>query len=126
MANNNSYEIQKKQLAELLGVDMSGFDPAVHGDYNENLAEYLLANHVKVLPCEIGDKYYRIVTKRPRKDLPYFSFIRECSLSWYNIDRVWADLGKTVFLDEEKAREELEKIKKEENKEEKKDEIRDN
>ena len=122
MAGDNSYEIQKKQLAELLGVDMSGYDPAVHGDYNENLAEYLLENHVKVLPCEIGDKYYRIVTKRPRKDLPYFSFIRECTLNWYNIDKVWTDLGKTVFLDEEKAREELARVKKEE---ENKGEMRD-
>ena len=112
---DNSYEIQKKQLANLLDVDMSGYDPAVHGDYNENIAEHLLANHVKVLPCEIGDKYYRIVTKRARKDYAeFFSYIRTCELSWYNIDKVWNDLGKTVFLDEEKAREELARIKKEE------------
>lgn len=114
----NSYEIQKKQLAQLLNVVMSGFDPAVHGDYNENVAEYLLANHVKVLPCEIGDTYYRIVTKRPKKELPYFSFIRECKLSWYNIDKVWADLGKTVFLNEKEAKDALEKIKEGENKSE--------
>lgn len=112
---DSSYEIQKKQLAQLLAVDMSGYDPAVHGDYNENIAEHLLANHVKVLPCEIGDPYYRIVTKRPKKGFDYFHFIRKCELSWYNIDKVWRDLGKTVFLDEKKAREMLEKIKEGEN-----------
>lgn len=114
---DSSYEIQKKQLAALLDVDMSGYDPAVHGDYNENIAEHLLANHVKVLPCEIGDKYYRIVTKRARKEYDEcFSYIRTCELNWYNIDKVWRDLGKTVFLDMEKAREALEKIKNEERK----------
>lgn len=38
----------KQKLADLLKVDMSGFDEAVHGDYYENLAEYLLANGIIV------------------------------------------------------------------------------
>ena len=111
MIMQNSYKNQKKQLAKLLDLCISRYDPAAHGDCNEIIAEHLLANHIKVLPCEIGDRYYRIVTKRPRKELPYFSYIRECHFSWYNIDKVWADLGRTVFLNEEEAREALEKIK---------------
>ena len=50
----------RDRLIELLNVDMSGYDGAVHGDYIENIADYLIANGVIVPPCKVGQKIYRV------------------------------------------------------------------
>lgn len=56
-----------------------------------------------VLPCEVGDTIWMIVTKRPKISMPEFSFIKRSRLSWLNIERVLIDFGKTVFLTYEEA-----------------------
>ena len=44
---------QVKKIAELLkSIDMSGYDEKVHGDFEENVAEYLINNGVSVDPIE--------------------------------------------------------------------------
>lgn len=43
-----TFEQKRARLIKLLKVDMSGYDAAIHGDYEENLADYLLANGVDV------------------------------------------------------------------------------
>lgn len=61
------------------------------------------------LPCPIGSPIYVIVTKRPKADFPVFSFVKNSKLSYYNLERVLEEFGKTVFL----TREEAEKVIKE-------------
>lgn len=58
---------------------------------------------VIVLPCRLGDTVWMIVTRRPKITSPTFSFVKESTLSWYNMERVWQDFGKTVFLTREEA-----------------------
>lgn len=79
----------------------------------EDITDYLLANGVIVLPFPIGTTYYRIVTKRGKVGNPYFSLIRTAKLNWYSVEKVLADLGKTVFLTKEEAEKALEKMLKE-------------
>ena len=93
----------RDRLIELLNVDMSGYDGAVHGDYIENIADYLLANGVIVPPCKVGSKIYMLVTKRSKVSFPPFTFVKVSRLTFYNLERVLQDFGKTVFLTKEEA-----------------------
>lgn len=63
-----------------------------------------------VLPCSIGETYYRIVHKRGKVGNDYFYLIREAKLNWYNIGSVIDDLGKTVFLDRTEAEKKLKEL----------------
>lgn len=76
---------------------------------SEDVADYLIANGVIVLPFPIGTTYYRIVTKRAKKGSRYFRYIRQAELNWYNLGNVLSDFGKTVFLAREEAEEALAK-----------------
>ena len=67
------------------------------------VADFLLANGVVVLPFPIGTTYYRIVTKRHKVGNPYFKLVRTAKLNWYNVESVLSDYGKTVFLTKEEA-----------------------
>ena len=78
----------------------------------DEVADYLLANGVIVLPFPIGTPYYRIVTKRAKVGLEYFKVIRRAELNWYNVEAVLKDFGKTVFLTREEAEKALAKEKK--------------
>ena len=55
----------RDRLVELLNVDMSGCE----GDYAEEMADYLIANGVIVLPYKFGSKVYRNVVgeKEPQE-----------------------------------------------------------
>lgn len=56
-----------------------------------------------VLPCKMGDTLYMIVTKRPKINMPEFSFIKTTYLTEHNFFRVIRDYGKTVFLTRKEA-----------------------
>lgn len=82
-------------------------------DYNEAIADnaaYLLSKGVIVPPFPIGTTYYRICTKRAKVCSPYFSYIREAKLNYYNIENVIEDFGKTVFLSRTEAEAALQKM----------------
>lgn len=64
-----------------------------------------------VLPCKVGGTVWMIVTKRPKVNMPEYSFIKRSRLTWFNMERVLRCFGKTVFL----AREEAEQALKEGN-----------
>lgn len=64
-----------------------------------------------VPPCKIGSTIYMIVTKRHRKDLPEFSFIKTTYMTESNFFRVCRDYGKTVFLTREEAEAALDRMK---------------
>lgn len=55
------------------------------------------------LPCPIGSKLYMLVTKRARVYTQQFTFIKVTHLTYYNLERVLNDFGKTVFLTREQA-----------------------
>ena len=55
------------------------------------------------LPCRVGSKIYMLVTKRSKVGLPPFTFIKVSRMTFYNLERVIQDFGKTVFLTREEA-----------------------
>lgn len=61
-----------------------------------------------VLPCEVGDTVWMIVTKRSKVTRPKFSFVKRSRLSWTNMRGIIADFGKTVFLTREEAEKAME------------------
>ena len=61
-----------------------------------------------VLPCKVGDTVYLIVTKRAKVYMPEFSFVKKSRLTFFNMERVLQDYGKTVFLTREEAEKALE------------------
>ena len=69
----------------------------------ERIADHLLANGVIVPPCKVGDKVYMLVTKRSKVSFPPFTFVKVSRLTFYNLERVLQDFGKTVFLTREEA-----------------------
>ena len=80
----------------------------------ERVADYLLANGVIVPPCKIGTTIYMIVGKRAKVTRAtgtrkYFKFIKTTRLTYYNLERVLKDFGKTVFLSREDAERALRK-----------------
>ena len=75
--------------------------------FEQMFADYLLANGVIVPPCKVGSKIYIIVTKRSKVSLPPFAFVKVSRLTFYNLERVLQDFGKTVFLTREEAEAEL-------------------
>ena len=77
----------------------------------EDIVDHLLHRGALMPPCPIGTKIYILVTKRPKITYPEFTFIKESHLTYYNLERVLAEFGKTVFLDYEAAREAKEKMK---------------
>lgn len=58
---------------------------------------------IVVLPCRMGDTVWMIVTKRPKINMPEFSFIKRSCLTWLNAERILRDFGKSVFLTREEA-----------------------
>lgn len=72
-------------------------------DRAESFADFLLAKGVIVPPCKVGSKIYMLVTKRSKVCLPPFTFIKVSRLTFYNLERVIQDFGKTVFLTREEA-----------------------
>lgn len=74
----------------------------------EGVAKFLLQNGVIYPPCKIGSKIFMFVTKRPKVSFPEFTFIKESKLTYYNLERVMSDFGKTVFLTREEAQHALE------------------
>lgn len=72
-------------------------------DSIESIADHLLAAGVIVPPCKVGSKIYMLVTKRSKVCLPPFTFIKVSRLTFYNLERVIQDFGKTVFLTREEA-----------------------
>lgn len=51
-------------------------------------------------PCKIGDKIYMLVTKRAKIEVRNrrFTFIKESTLTYYNLERVLRCYGTSVFL----------------------------
>ena len=76
-----------------------------NSDLERNMifADHLLANGVIVPPCKMGSKIYMLVTKRSKVSLPPFTFVKVSRLTFYNLERVLQDFGKTVFLTREEA-----------------------
>jgi len=54
-------------------------------------------------PCPIGSDIYLLVTKRPKLNMPPFTFIKKSILTFNNLERVIAGFGKTAFLTYEEA-----------------------
>lgn len=69
-----------------------------------------------VPPCKVGDTLYMIVEKRARVTREYFRFIKTTKLSFYNMERVIRNFGKTVFLTKEEAKQAMEQRKEDEGK----------
>lgn len=77
-------------------------------DRLHELAEADKDGRVVVLPCKVGDTVYLIVTKRAKVYMPEFSFVKKSRLTFFNMERVLQDYGKTVFLTREEAEKALE------------------
>ena len=77
-------------------------------DRLRELAEADKDGRVVVLPCKVGDTVYLIVTKRAKVYMPEFSFVKKSRLTFFNMERVLQDYGKTVFLTREEAEKALE------------------
>ena len=81
----------------------------------EYMADYLIANGVIVSPCKVGDKVYRISTRRGAR-IKYIEETTVCRIAIDN-DGVWifcksnpiskTVFGKTVFLTKEEAEQAL-------------------
>lgn len=84
--NSDGYSIAR--MVELMNADKDG--------------------RVVVLPCKVGDTVYLIVTKRAKVYMPEFSFVKKSRLTFFNMERVLQDFGKTVFLTREEAEKALE------------------
>lgn len=81
-------------------------------DYALNqIVDELLANGVIVPPCPIGTEIYMLVTKRARLNLPPFTFVKDSKLTFYNLERVIEEFGKTVFLTRKEAEQALKEMK---------------
>lgn len=76
---------------------------------DEDISAHLLENGVIVPPCRIGEKIFILVSKRPRINLPEFTFIKESRLTYLNLERVIKEYGKNVFLTRDDAKAEFER-----------------
>ena len=83
---------------------------SIGGGYTRlrELAEADKDGRLVVLPCKVGDTVYLIVTKRAKVYMPEFSFVKKSRLTFFNMERVLQDYGKTVFLTREEAEKALE------------------
>ena len=77
----------------------------------EDIVDHLLGRGALMPPCPIGTKIYLLVTKRPKITHPEFTFIKETRLTFYNLERIINEFGKTAFLTYEEAKEAKEKMK---------------
>lgn len=93
----------KRSFDEDALLKLTGQFLGVTPDRLRELAQADREGRCVVLPCEVGDTIWMIVTKRPKISMPEFSFIKRSRLSWLNIERVLIDFGKTVFLTYEEA-----------------------
>ena len=59
------YEKQRERLIELLEAELGFSRYMTDDERREKLADYLLANNVVVLPCNVNDVLYVIATKLP-------------------------------------------------------------
>ena len=98
----------KRSFDEDALLKLTGQFLGVTPDRLRELAQADREGRCVVLPCEVGDTIWMIVTKRPKISMPEFSFIKRSRLSWLNIERVLIDFGKTVFLTYEEAEKALE------------------
>jgi hypothetical protein len=98
----------KRSFDEGALLKLTGQFLGVTPDCLRELAQADREGRCVVLPCEVGDTIWMIVTKRPKISMPEFSFIKRSRLSWLNIERVLIDFGKTVFLTREEAEAALE------------------
>ena len=108
---------ERDRLIELLNTDLSGCD----GDYDEELADYLIANGVIVLPCSFFKECFVIPTvENSLSDITEMKCIGfSLSHNMYNANLItdknklyqpcFGDFGKTVFLTEEEAEKEIER-----------------
>lgn len=76
----------------------------------ENCRYFLDRNQVIVPPCPIGGDIYILITKKLRRDCETFSLIKKSKLTYSNLERVIEDIGDTVFLTEEEARDALREL----------------
>lgn len=76
---------------------------------DEDISAHLLENGVIVPPCRIGEKIFILVSKRPRINLPEFTFIKESRLTYLNLERVLNEYGTSVFLTRKEAEAEYER-----------------
>lgn len=98
---NQNRERELLFLVEAIN-DYFGCDAAYYDVDPFELADHLLSKGVIVLPFPVGTIYYRVV-KTFGKHVGSFFAIRKASLNYYNMDKVIADFGKTVFLTREEA-----------------------
>ena len=103
-------ELRERLMAieDILGdaYDLNNLLRMVEADKTERFLE---------LPCRLGGTLYIIVTKRPKINMPEFSFVKQSQLTYNNMERVLRDFGKTVFLTREEAEAALEKMKEDHN-----------
>lgn len=92
------------------GCSTCGYNQGPTCDQIARGADYLLNKGIIVPPCPIGTSLYMIVEKRAKVTREYFRFIKKTKLTYYNLERVLQDYGKTVFLDPKEAQEALSKL----------------
>ena len=75
-------------------------------------SDFVDKNMIIVLPCGLGEKFFMIVTKAPKRGFPEFSFIKESRLTFYNLERTISEWGKTAFPTREEAEKAMEELAK--------------
>ena len=79
--------------------------------YRANLKE----GKIIKLPCKIGSTIFMLITKSPKYGFPKYTFIKTTKLTYYNLEKVLKEFGKTVFLTKAKANQKLKEIKEKQN-----------
>lgn len=95
---------ERKRLIKWLGCK---YNCADRNKCLEEQADYLLENDVIVPPVKFDDTIYMIVEKRAKITREYFRFIKKTKLTFFNLERIWKDWNKTIFLTKEQAEKSL-------------------
>lgn len=96
-------EAERKKLRDTLSWIRYKLFPSDEAT-TEFIIDSLLRDGIIAPPCPIGTTIYMIVEKRAKSTLEYFKFIKITKLTYYNLERVLEQFGKTVFLTKEEAK----------------------
>lgn len=107
VADPYTYNLTRVKTAH---IEVGDFQP-FGTDTLSDIADHLMERGIIVPPCPMGTEIYILVTRRPKVGSPKFTFIKNSTLTYSNLERVMRDLGDTVFLDRDSAEKKLEEMK---------------
>lgn len=103
-------ELLKNTAAGKAIAEITDFD-GVSVNRLRELAQAEKTGRVLVLPCKIGDTLWMVTQRRSKMSEPFYAFVKQTTLTYYNAQRCIANFGNSVFLTREEAYGALQKWK---------------